>query len=218
MKRIMTTLAVAALVLAACGNKTQPVGSGTDSVAADTVAAAPVQPVAAAPADLWTKETVEAQVRKIYDRLGDMHKRGEVSTKQLEDEFCSGYFLSLRDRIADYDRRHATGDMYFMGDEGYHWLADVGLPLKVASIAPELLPDNKARAQVKFECDDDHKGFMVLELCMENGAWKVNNFMEPEAYGGEGYLGLMEAYARANGLPLADDHEPTEGAHTILYG
>ena len=68
------------------------------------------------------------------------------------------------------------------------------------------------RSDPKFADEQEGHNFMILELWMENGRWRVNNFDAPEAFGKGGYLNMMETYARENNIPLEDDEEPTEGA------
>ena len=89
----LITIIVVVASMASCGNKTAKGGDNDSTVVADSV-------VAAAPAELWTVEAVEAQVRKIYDRLNDMDKNGIINIRRLEDEFCSSYYLGLRDAIS----------------------------------------------------------------------------------------------------------------------
>ncbi|MBR1447937.1 MAG: hypothetical protein IJ588_04200 [Prevotella sp.] len=222
MKKLMI-LAAAALTLAACGNKTNNSESeNTDALSSDTIStadeqlAAQTDGVEAAPADLWTEEAVKQHVRQMYDRLNET--AAYVDFNQLDEEFCTGYYLGLKRNIARHDE-NAQGDMRFMGDEGgYRWMVGVGAPLEIVMLEADLLAGNEARARVKFKIDpkfaDEQEGhnFMILELWMENGRWRVNNFDAPEAFGKGGYLNMMETYARENDIPLEDDEEPTEGA------
>ena len=218
-------LAAAALTLASCGNKTtvstsRP-NSRTDSLSNDTInkadsLAAQADGVEAAPADLWTEDAVKQHVRQMYDRLNE--KAAYIDFNKMDEEFCTGYYLGLKRNIAKHDE-NAKGDMRFMGDEGgYRWMVGVGAPLEIVMLEADLIGGNEARARVKFKIDpkfaDEQEGhnFMILELWMENGRWRVNNFDAPEAFGKGGYLNMMETYARENNIPLEDDEEPTEGA------
>ena len=220
MKKLMI-LAAAVLMSAACGNKTNSGKDATDSLSNDTInkvdsLAAQADGVEAAPADLWTEDAVKQHVRQMYDRLNE--KAAYIDFNKMDEEFCTGYYLGLKRNIAKHDE-NAKGDMRFMGDEGgYRWMVGVGAPLEIVMLEADLIGGNEARARVKFKIDpkfaDEQEGhnFMILELWMENGRWRVNNFDAPEAFGKGGYLNMMETYARENNIPLEDDEEPTEGA------
>ena len=215
MKQLILNFAILVAIgtMAACGSKTAKGGDNDSTAQADSA----VQ--TAAQTDLWTEEAVEAQIRKIYDRINEMNKQGSVDISQLEDEFCSSYFLDLRNAIAKHDEQ-AKGDMRFMGDEGYHWLLGLKLPMKIDKINCELLTEDQAGANVFFEGreeEDDRatNGYIHLLLWLEDGQWRINNFEEPEIYGPSGYLGKLEEYVRENdiltshteGAPLKDGQE-----------
>lgn len=198
------------LTMFSCGNKTAK-GSDNDSTAiADSA-------VATVPAELWTTEAVEAQVRKMYDRLNDMDKNGIINIHQLEDEFCTTYYLGLRDAIGKA-MQNVKGDQVFFGDEeGYRFLAGMGTPLVIETIKADLLTGDMAQAQVRFKGADEENGFMRLELDFENGQWRVKNFDQPEAFGPGGYLKMMENFAGEHGIsyegiasPKGDDSTAEE--------
>ncbi len=195
MKKVLFSIAIVAVVatMVSCGNKTVK-GSDNDSTAfADSA-------VATAPAELWTVEAVEDQVRKIYDRLNDMDKNGIINIRQLEDEFCTSYYLGLRDAISKAIQ-NVMSDQAFLGDdEGYRFLAGMGTPMEIETIKADLLTGNMAQAQVRFKGADEENGFMRLELDFENGQWRVNNFDQPEAFGPGGYLKMMENFAGEHGI------------------
>ena len=207
----LITIIVVVASMASCGNKTAKGGDNDSTVVADSV-------VAAAPAELWTVEAVEAQVRKIYDRLNDMDKNGIINIRRLEDEFCSCYYLGLRDAISKTLTEAMGDDHFFMADEeGYRFLAGMGTPLVIESIKAELLTGDMAQAQVRFKGADEENGFMRLELDFENGQWRVKNFDQPEAFGPGGYLKIMEDFAGEHGIsyegipsPKGDDPDAEE--------
>jgi hypothetical protein len=41
---------------------------------------------------------------------------------------------------------------------------------------------------------------MRMELDIENGQWRVNNFDQPEAFGPGGYLKIMQDFAGEHGI------------------
>jgi len=205
MKKVFYSIAIVTLLvtMVSCGNKTAK-GDDSDSTAvlceqSEQVRAAD-STVAAAPAELWTTEAVESQVRKIYNRLNDMDKNGIINIRRLEDEFCTSYYLGLRDAIGKA-MENVKGDQVFFGDEeGYRFLAGMGTPMEIETIKADLLTGDMAQAQVRFKGADEENGFMRLELDFENGQWRVKNFDQPEAFGPGGYLKIMENFAGEHGI------------------
>ena len=196
MKKVLLSFAIVAVtaMMASCGNKTAKGGNNDSTAVADSA-------VAAAPAELWTEEAVEAQIRKMYERLNDMDKNGVINIVTLEDEFCSSYYLNLRNAIHKAIKG-ATGDdrMFFGDEEGYRFLAGMATPMEIELIKVDLLTGDMAQAQVRFKGADEENGFMRLELDLENGAWRVKNFDQPEAFGPGGILKMMEDFAREHGI------------------
>ena len=196
MKKVFFSIAIVAVVatIVSCGNKTAKRGDGDSTAVADSA-------VTTAPAELWTVEAVEDQVRKIYDRLNDMDKNGIVNIRQLENEFCTSYYLGLRDAISKSLTEAMGDDRMFLGDEeGYRFFAGMGTPLEIETIKADLLTGDMAQAQVRFKGADEENGFIRLELDFENGQWRVKNFDQPEAFGPGGYLKIMEDFAGEHGI------------------
>ena len=192
----ITVVISLALCVASCGNKTAPrqlADSPAPEELADSV-------VGIASEELWTEEAVESQVRKMYDRLNSMGKDGTVKISQLEDEFCSSYYLGLRNAISKA-LENATGDGQLFGDEeAFRFFAGMGTPLEIETMKVDLLTGNMAQAQVRFKGADEEIGFMRLELDMEDNQWRVKNFDQPEVFGPGGYLKMMEDFANEHGI------------------
>ena len=207
MKKILFAIALVAVTatMASCGGKTAKGGDNDSTAVADSATAKNA-------AELWTEEAVEAQIRKMYDRLNDMDKHGIINIVTLENEFCSSYYLNLRNAISKAIKA-ATGDdqMFFGDEEGYRFLAGMATPLVIDNIKVDLLTGDMAQAQVRFKGADEENGFMRLELDLENGAWRVKNFDQPEAFGPGGILKIMEDFAREHGISY-EEAEPAEGA------
>ena len=207
MKKMLFSIAIVAVTatMVSCGNRTVKGGDNDSTAVADSVVADSA--VVSASAELWTEEAVEAQIRKMYDRLNDMDKNGVINITTLEDEFCSSYYLNLRNAIHNAIK-DATGDdrMFFGDEEGYRFLAGMATPLEIDTIKTDLLTGDMAQAQVRFKGADEENGFMRLELDLENGAWRVKNFDQPEAFGPGGILKIMEDFAREHGI----SYEETE--------
>ena len=205
MKKVFFSIAIVVVAtMVSCGSKTAKGGDNDSTAVADSAVADSTvadSTVTAAPADIWTEEAVEAQIRKMYDRLNDMDKNGAINIVKLEDEFCSSYYLNLRNAIRKAVQ-DATGDdrMFFGDEEGYRFLAGMATPLEIEKIKVDLLTGDMAQAQVRFKGADEENGFMRLELDLENGAWRVKNFDQPEAFGPGGILKIMEDFAREHGI------------------
>ena len=206
MKKFLFSIAIVAVVatMVSCGSKTAKGGDNDLTAAADSTAADSAVADSAttnAPAELWTEEAVEAQIRKMYDRLNDMDKNGVINIVTLEDEFCSSYYLNLRNAIRKAVE-DATGDdqMFFGDEEGYRFLAGMATPLEIETVKVDLLTGDMAQAQVRFKGADEENGFMRLELDLENGAWRVKNFDQPEAFGPGGILKIMEEFVHEHGI------------------
>lgn len=196
MKKVLFTIAIVAVVatMASCGNKTAQGGNSDSTALADSS-------ITTAPAESRPVETVEAQVRKMYDRLNDMSKNGVIDIRQLEDEFCTSHYLGLRNAISKALTEAMGDDRMFLGDEeGYRFFAGMGTPMEIDTIKADLLTDDKAQAQVRFKGADEEDGFMRLELERENSQWRVNNFDQPEAFGPGGYLKIMQDFVGEHGI------------------
>ena len=196
MKKVLFSIAIVFVVTAmvSCGSKTAKGGDNDSTAVADSMATTSA-------AELWTEEAVEAQIRKMYDRLNEMGQKGEINITKLEDEFCSSYYLNLRNAIHKAIEG-ATGDdqMFFGDEEGYRFFAGMSTPMEIENIKADLLTGDMAQAQVRFKGADEENGFMRLELDLENGAWRVKNFDQPEAFGPGGILKIMEDFALEHGI------------------
>ncbi len=189
MKKVLYGLAmVTAVATTSCGNTTKPLIVENDSTEITE------------PEKLVSEDAVFFQVSKIYERLNQMGESEVIDLAQLEQEFCTSYFLNLKQRIARFDE-NPTGDMCFMGDEGYHWLVGQSLPLTIESLRTQILSDTEALAQIKFaSADEDDPCGMTLKLQLEDGEWKVSNWLDPEVYDEGGYVAMMENYIMENNI------------------
>ena len=112
MKKVFFTIAIVAVIttMVSCGSKTAKGGDNDSTAVADST-------VTMAPTELWTEEAVETQIRKMYDRLNDMDKNGVINIVTLEDEFCSSYYINLRNAIHKAIKGATGDDRMFFGDE-----------------------------------------------------------------------------------------------------
>ena len=72
--------------------------------------------------------------------------------------------------------------MEFQGDEGYHWTADIATPIIVDSVKAELLSREQAQAEVWLKDEHDKTGYLELALYLEDGAWKIHNWIDTDLY------------------------------------
>ena len=84
----------AALVMAACGNKTGSIASDADSTVQDSVLTADTE------ADL--QKAVEAQLQTVFAKLREMDASGNgINISELDKQFCSEEFLSLQKAVCE---------------------------------------------------------------------------------------------------------------------
>ena len=198
-------IAAAAVVMASCGSNSKS-GTGEE---ADSVEVARVE-AAAANSELWSEEVVEKQVREMFSVLNDQYEKdGYTDCSALDIQYCTKYYLSLVSRIREYDI-DAVGDMRFMGDEGWHWSFGIVPPYTVENVKVDLLSGDQAQAQVRLvsagvgkaaDDEDEYTAGTTMILWLEDGQWKINNWLDPEVYADNGYLGMMEDYIRENNIP-----------------
>ena len=93
--------------------------------------------------------------------------------------FCSKDFLELQDQLYAKVRE---SQVMFDGDEGHHWTAEVGSPVTVDSIKSELLTGDQAQAEVWLKDKRDNKGHLEINLYLEDGAWKIHDWIDTDVY------------------------------------
>jgi len=68
-------------------------------------------------------------IKGVVIRLAD--KNGIVNIRQLEDEFCTSYYLGLRNAISKSLTEAMGDDHMFLGDEeGYRFFAGMGTKVR----------------------------------------------------------------------------------------
>lgn len=179
MRKILI-IAVASLMVAACGNKTKGGEVFADSTIVDSLVLV-ADSVQSENSDQWTVEAVEGQIRACFEEVNRMSSGAGIDINRLDSMFCSEDFLQLQANL--YEKvRESKGKMMFDGDEGYHWLAGLGTPIKVDSVKGELLTGEMAQAEVWLTDDQKNKAFLELNLYLENGKWKIHNWKDTEVY------------------------------------
>jgi hypothetical protein len=174
MKKLLIVV-VGVLTMAACGNKTKG-GEAVDSTLVDSLM---TDSVVLGVTDLWTVDAVEAQIHLCFEEVNKMAEADGIYINRLDSMFCSKDFLELQDQLFAKVRE---SQVMFDGDEGHHWTAGVGSPVTVDSIKSELLTGDQAQAEVWLKDKRGNKGHLELNLYLEDGAWKIHNWIDTDVY------------------------------------
>ena len=126
----------------------------------------------------------------------------------LDLKFCSEDFLELKEKL--YKKvRESKGQLMFDGDEGYHWVPNIGTPMTIDSVKSELLTGDQAQAEVWLRDKRGNKGYLEMTLYLENGAWKVHNWIDDDVYPfGALFNWMQNLYDGTMGD--AEEHEETD--------
>ena len=201
-KLILTVIAV--LMMASCGNKTKGGEAESDSTQVDSLIVA--DSVASGPADLWTTEAVEAQIRACFAEVNKMAADDGIDITLLDLKYCSEDFLELKEKL--YKKvRESKGQLMFDGDDGYHWVPNIGTPMTVDSVKSELRTGDQAQAEVWLKDKRGNKGYLEMTLYLENGAWKVHNWIDADVYPFGALFNWMQNFYDD---PTANDEEHEE--------
>ena len=186
MKKILFILAAASLVLTSCsGSQAHDERVATFSAPVDSVVKpdeAPVETVKQRKtklSNLWTTQAVEAQIRACFAEVNRMAAGEGVNVEVLDSKYCSKDFLELKTHLS---QKVQKGEVEFQGDEGYHWTADIATPIIVDSVKAELLSREQAQAEVWLKDEHDKTGYLELALYLEDGAWKIHNWIDTDLY------------------------------------
>lgn len=175
---------VATVMMVACGsNKFQ--GGEADASSAPVDSLTKTEEVKPAPAsvvkepNMWTEPAVEAQIRACFAEVNRMAAADGIDVGKLDRKYCSKDFLELKSLL---EKKVQKGEVSFDGDEGYHWTAGIAAPMTVDSVKPELLTRDQARAEVWLRDERDSTAYFELNLYLENGAWKIHNWVDTDVY------------------------------------
>ena len=206
----MIFIAVAAMVMVACGGNqahggeaealSAPVDSLVKTVEASEESEA--QPKAKTP-NLWTTKAVETQIRACFEEVNKMAAGDGIDVGLLDKKYCSKDFLQLKN---DLEKKIQKGEVMFDGDEGYHWTADIGTPVIVDSIKAELMTRDQAQAEVWLKDEHDRRGYLELALYLEDGVWKIHNWIDNDVYPFGALFNWMQSVYDGD----ADDEEKEE--------
>ena len=177
-------LFVATVMMVACGsNKFQGGEAEAFSVPVDSLTKTEIVKPAPAPVaktpNMWTTSAVEAQIRTCFAEVNKMAAADGIDIGKLDKMYCSNDFLELKSQL---EKKIQKGEVMFDGDEGYHWTAGIATPLTVDSVKPELLTRDQAQAEVWLKDECDSTAYLELNLYLENGAWKIHNWVDTDVY------------------------------------
>ena len=211
----MFFFAVAAMVMAACGSsKAQSDDAEANAAPVDSLMKANVtvkKPTSVSRSqkpDMWTASAVDAQVRVCFAEVNKMAAGGCIDVNRLDAMYCSKDFLELKNHL---EMKVQKGEVMFEGDEGYHWTAGIATPLTVDSVSAELLKRDQAQAEVWLSDRRDSTAYLELSLYLEDGAWKIHNWVDTDVYPFGALFNWMQSVYDG----YADDEE-TDGDSTAV--
>lgn len=179
MKKLKILSMLMLVAMASCGDKTKGVATESDSTQTDSLMVA--DSVTAGPTDLWTTEAVESQIRACIAEVNQMAADDAIDITLLDLKYCSEDFLELKEKL--YKKvRESKGQLMFDGDEGHHWVPGIGTPMIIDSVKSVLLTGDQAQAEVWLRDKRGSKGYLEMNLYLENGAWKVHNWIDDDVY------------------------------------
>ena len=214
MKEMMFFVA-AAMVLAACGSsKAQSDDAEANAAPVDSLVEANVtvkKPASVSRAqkpNLWTVSAVETQLRACFAEVNRMAEGDGINVGLLDGKYCSKDFLELKGNL---EKKVQKGEVKFEGDEGYHWTLGIGTPMTVDSLKAELLTRDQAKAELWLVDGHENRGYVELTLYLEDGAWKIHNWIDSDVYPFGALFNWMQSVYDG----YADDEE-TDGDSTTV--
>lgn len=180
MMRLFTIMAVAAMMLTACGNKTQG-GGEADSLQTDSLQS---------DVNKHTEEYIRQRIDTIYKYCGGNVKN---TSKKANGEFTTVQFNKL---CAEVNRLCAVMDnIYFDYD---YWVCgqDIDPKWSYKVLSVENITDTSAVAKLKIHNYKDTN--IALDLRFERGDWYVNDFLHGDGKNTEksGELAGMREYVK----------------------
>ena len=133
-------------------------------------------------------------MQTVYAKLREMDASGNgINVNELDQQFCSEEFLRLQKEV--YKKSEdATSCEEAFSDEGWRWFPDISAAQTVDSVSVKLI--GKDRAEAKFRLTDKRgfKAHQHLVMLLENGQWKIHNWIDPEAFPEGNYLDWMKLF------------------------
>ena len=186
MKKFLFFAAV--LMMAACGSKTGNNANGADSTVKDSALTTETA-LSTEETEADLQKAIETQLQTVYAKLHEMDASGNgININELDQQFCSEEFLRLQKEVYKKSE-NATSCEEAFSDEGWRWFPDISAAQTVDSVSVELIGQDRAEAKFRLT---DKRGFNVMLL--ENGQWKIHNWIDPEAFPEGNYLDWMKLF------------------------
>ena len=167
MKKFLFSAAV--LMIAACGSKTGNNANGADSTVQDTISSTVQNTIPSTETEADLQKAIETQLQTIYGKLHEMDASGHgINVNELDQQFCSEEFLKLQKEVYKKSE-NATSCEEAFSDEGWRWFPDISAAQTV-------------------------KAHQHLVMLLENGQWKIHNWIDPEAFPEGNYLDWMKLF------------------------
>ena len=205
----MVFMAVAAMVMVACGGsqthggEAEALSAPVDSLVKTAEATKTEVKAKRKTPNLWTANAVEVRIRGCFAEVNRMAAGDGIDVGLLDNKYCSKDFLELKRNL---EKKIQKGEVMFDGDEGYHWTADLGTPFVVDSVKAELLTRDQAQAEVWLKDEHDRRGYLELALYLEDGTWKIHNWIDDNVYPFGALFNWMQSVYDGD----ADDEEKVE--------
>ena len=185
MKKQFFVLAAAVLMMAACGNKTGANNASAESTVTDGIATVAEEDI---------QKDIEAQLNTVYAKLREMDASGNgININELDQQFCSEEFLRLQKEVYKKSE-NATSCEEAFSDEGWRWFPDISAAQTVDSVSVELIGQDRAEAKFRLTDKRGFKAHQHLVMLLENGQWKIHNWIDPEAFPEGNYLDWMKLF------------------------
>lgn len=201
-----TLFMMAALGLAACGNKTDNNADSADStttiqsVKVVTTDSSDMEAdgVDAAPADQWTEEAVAQQIKKIYAEVSRTYAPsadGLENNTDLDAMFCVQEFNEIQRQVRVINAKKRADDRRF-DNEQMRWTYGMDLPVTPQNIKVTLLTGNIAEATFELRSGEQWL-YTKLTLDWEDNQWKIRSWNEVGDDNND-LLDAMSNYVQAN--------------------
>lgn len=191
MKKFLFFAAV--LMMAACGSKTGNNANGADSTVQDSVLTTETA-LSTEETEADIQKTIETQLQTVYAKLHEMDASGNgININELDQQFCSEEFLRLQKEVYKKSE-NATSCEEAFSDEGWRWFPDISAAQTVDSVSVELIGQDRAEAKFRLTDKRGFKAHQHLVMLLENGQWKIHNWIDPEAFPEGNYLDWMKLF------------------------
>ena len=195
MNKLYLAATVAALMLTACGGRTNP-----GSVDTDSVAEAPSDTIDAIGGDVQHTETyIRSRIDSIYSDIKGLIRNDDYMGSNHDSLYCSAAYNTLLQQGIQLSEENGF-DGYFLGYD--HWVVgqDFSPEWDYTIQTIHDITDTTAVAEVTVKNCDEHR--VQLDLVFEHGNWFVDDFHFPEHHENskEGYseraemLSIMQYY------------------------